>query len=589
MSTPDLGGASEGREPADGSTRRAPGEGRLGLTLAIIMTAAFVQLLDVSIVNVAIPSIQRDLHASSAQVQLVVAGYLLAFAMMLVTGARLGDIFGRRRLFLIGMTGFTLASAACGAAPNASALVVARVVQGAFSALMYPQVFSVIQVNVPPRERGRAFGILGAVIGLATILGPLVGGLLISADIAGVAWRAIFYVNVPVGIAAVVGAVAFLPESTAPDRPRLDIPGAVLATATVFLVVYPLVQGRQDGWPAWGWAMLAAAAPVGVLFALYERRRSRAERFPIVHATLAHDRSFVSGSLVMFIFFCGLPAFFFTLSLYLQLGYGFSALRAGLTALPYALGNIVGSVNSHRLTGRLNVRILTVGTTITVVAMAATLAVVHGVTDHVTVWDLAPVLFVGGIGIGLFLPPVANLILSGIQAKAAGSASGVLSTVQQVGGTVGVALIGVVFFGVLGSYAPSAAQAQIPALHAALTDAGLPPAAAGGVTAGFHRCFVDRVRSNDVSALPPSCQRLEKAAQAAPLPPRVKAEIERAVSVDAASGALALDFRRAFEASLVYELVVFALAALATLLLPRVRFAEPGAVPEHPAAEAVPA
>lgn len=223
-----------------------------GLTLAIIMTATFVQLIDVSIVNVAIPSIQRELHASSAEIQLVVAGYLLAFAMTLITGARLGDIFGRTRLFIIGMVGFTLASAACGAAPTATALVVSRVVQGAFSALMYPQVLSVIQVSIPPRDRGRAFGILGAVIGLATILGPVVGGLLISANIAGSTWRSIFYVNVPIGIAAVAGALYRLPRSKAPDAPRLDIPGALLATAGVFLLVFPLVQGRQDGWPAWG-------------------------------------------------------------------------------------------------------------------------------------------------------------------------------------------------------------------------------------------------------------------------------------------------------------------------------------------------
>lgn len=588
MSTPDLGGHAQ----SDGSRQEGPvGDRppRIGLTLAIIMAAAFVQLLDVSIVNVAIPSIQRDLHASSAQIQLVVAGYLLAFAMTLVTGARLGDIYGRKRLFLVGMVGFTCASAACGAAPDATALVASRIVQGAFSALMYPQVFSVIQVNIPPRERGRAFGILGAVIGLATVLGPLVGGLLITADIAGVAWRAIFYVNVPVGILAVTGAVLHLAESTAPDRPRLDIPGALLATAGVFLVVYPLVQGRQDGWPVWGWVMLGATLPVFGVFALYERGRSRAERFPIVHAALARERSFVSGSLVMFVFFCGLPAFFFTLSLYLQIGYRFSPLLAGLTALPYAFGNIVGSVNSHRLTDKLNVRILTVGSGIVVVAMVATAEVVHAVTTHVSLWDLAPVLFVGGIGMGLFLPPVANLILSGIQAKAAGSASGVLSTVQQMGGTVGVALVGVVFFSVLGGYAHQAATTQAPRLRATLAAAGVPAPAAAGVLTGFERCFTDRVHSNDVSSEPASCRRLEREAASAPLPASVKAAITRAVSVDAADNALALDFRRAFEFALVYELGVFALAAAATLLLPRVHAMVPEVPAEQPRTESVPA
>lgn len=544
--------------------------GGVGLTLAIIMAAAFVQLLDVSIVNVAIPSIQRDLHATSAAVQLVVAGYLLAFAMVLVTGARLGDIYGRKRLFLVGMIGFTLASAACGAAPSATALVVSRVVQGAFSALMYPQVFSVIQVSLPPRERGRAFGILGAVIGLATVLGPVVGGALITANIAGVAWRAIFYVNVPIGIAAAVGAVLRLPDSKAPDRPRLDVPGAVLATATVFLVVYPLVQGRQDGWPAWGWAMLAAAVPVGAAFTVYERRRSAAERFPLVHADLVRQRSFVAGSIAMFVFFCGLPAFFFTLSLYLQLGYRFSPLVAGLTALPYAAGNIAGSVNSNRLTNRLNVRVLSLGCAIVTVAMVGTWAVVHAVGNGIDAWELTPVLLVGGVGMGFFLPPVANLILSGIHTKAAGSASGVLSTVQQVGGTVGVALVGVVFFGLLSSYAPGAAAAQRPTVAAAAARAGLPATVADQIQAGFARCFDDRVTSNDVTATPASCTRLERQARQGPLPAARKAVLTQAVGTTAANDALAADFRRAFEWALLYEIVVFAAAGVSTFLLPRV-------------------
>ncbi len=540
----------------------------VGLTLAIIMTATFVQLIDVSIVNVAIPSIQRELHASSAEIQLVVAGYLLAFAMTLITGARLGDIFGRKRLFIIGMVGFTVASAACGAAPTDTALVVSRVVQGAFSALMYPQVLSVIQVSIPPRDRGRAFGILGAVIGLATILGPVVGGLLISANIGGSTWRSIFYVNVPIGIAAVAGAVYRLPRSKAPDAPRLDIPGALLATAAVFLLVFPLVQGRQDGWPVWGWAMLGAAVPVFAVFAFYERARSAADRFPLVHASLVKDRSFVAGSLLVFVFFAGLPAFFFTLSQYLQIGYGFSALVAGLTVFPFAAGNILTSVLSSRAADRLGTLVLTIGVGVALAGVGGTLAVVHAVGTDLQAVELTGVLVVCGLGLGFFLPPLTNLILAGIQSRSAGAASGVLTTVQQVGGSLGVALVGVVFYGALSSSAPGAAATEIPHLRATLHASGVPAPAADAITSGFQTCFVDRARSTDPTGTPASCARAQQQLARSPFPVATRRAITTAVTGRAAPAARALDFRRAFEWALVYELVVWSIAGVLTLTLP---------------------
>jgi EmrB/QacA subfamily drug resistance transporter len=556
-----------------GERRRARSERieqtSVGLTLAIIMTAAFVQLIDVSIVNVAIPSIQRELHASSAAIQLVVAGYLLAFAMTLITGARLGDIFGRKRLFLIGMVGFTAASAACGAAPSATALVAARVVQGAFSALMYPQVLSVIQVSIPPRERGRAFGILGAVIGLATILGPVVGGVLISANIAGTTWRSIFYVNVPIGIIAVVGAVSRLPESKAPDAPRLDVPGAVLATTAVFLLIYPLVQGRQDGWPVWGWAMLGSAVPVFAVFWRYEQWRSAADRHPLVHASLVRDRAFVSGSLLVFVFFAGLPALFFTMSQYLQLGYGFSALVTGLTVFPFAAGNIVSSIASNRVTTALGTRILTLGAAIVILGIAGVLVVVHAVGTDLAAVELTGVLVVGGFGLGFFLPPVTNLVLAGIQSRAAGAASGVLATVQQVGGSLGVALIGVVFYGVLGSFAPHAAGIEATALRAELTAIGVPAGQVSSVVDGFEACFVDRARSHDPSAVPASCRRATAEERHLGVPVATAGQV-RAATARAVQRSLALDFRRAFEWALVYELGVFVTAGLFTFALPAV-------------------
>jgi EmrB/QacA subfamily drug resistance transporter len=501
--------------------------------------------------------------------------------MTLITGARLGDIYGRKRLFLVGMIGFTAASAACGAAPTATALVAARVVQGAFSALMYPQVLSVIQVSIPPRDRGRAFGILGAVIGLATILGPVVGGLLITANIGGSTWRSIFYVNVPIGLLAIVGAIYRLPESKAPDAPRLDIPGALLATAGVFLLVYPLVQGRQDGWPAWGWAMLGGALPVFGVFALYERARSTANRFPLVHASLLKDRAFVSGSLLALVFFAGLPAFFFTLSQYLQLGYGFSALIAGVTVFPFAAGNIVSSVLSNRAVNRLGTRTLTIGAAIVVAGVVGTLATVHAVGTDLAAVDLTAVLVVGGFGLGLFLPPLTNLILAGIQSRAAGAAAGVLTTVQQVGGSLGVALVGVVFYGALSSFAPAAAATELPRLRAELSAAGVPPAVVQGVTTGFRACFVDRARATDPTGTPASCIRAERLAARAPLPAALRRSIASDVAGQAVPRARDLDFRHAFQWALVYEIVVFGTAGALTLTLPSVgrRTDEPPSTP----------
>jgi EmrB/QacA subfamily drug resistance transporter len=559
----------------------------VALTLAIVMAAAFVQLVDVSIVNVAIPSIQRDLHASSAAIQLVVAGYLLAFAVTLVTGARLGDIYGRRRLFVIGMIGFTAASAACGAAPDAVALVLARVVQGAFSALMYPQVLSVIQVSVPPERRGRAFGVLGAVIGSALVLGPVVGGLLISADIGGWSWRSIFYVNVPLGAIAVVGALARLPESRAPDAPTLDVPGAVLGAGAVFLFVYPLVQGRQDGWPVWGWAMLGGAAVVSVAFAVHERRRSEAGGHPIVHTSLVHDRAFVRGSLLVLVFFAGLPALVFALTQYLQLGYGFGALAAGLTVLPYAAGELVSSIFSNRVAARLGVRVLTLGVILAMVGVAGVLLVVHAVGTRLDAVELIGVLLVGGGGLGLFIPPVTNLVLAGTRSEAAGAASGVLATVQQIGGALGVALVGIVLYGVLSSYAPTAVRIETLRLPAEMAAAGVAPGAGSAgagsaAVAGLRSCVVGAVRPGAPVAPPSACEEeaLDRGTSMSP-PGRRAVETD----VDGAIGrARALDFRQAFEWALAYELAVFAVAGLLTLTLPRDDMTTPAGTRPRPSA-----
>ena len=331
------------------------------LVLAVVLTAAFVQLVDVSITNVAVPSIRTDLDASFSAVQLVQSGYQLAFACTLITAARLGDLHGRRRLFLIGMVGFTLASILCGFATSPTMLVLSRVLQGLMSGLMYPQVLSVIQVVFPPRERPRAFAVLGATIGLATILGPLLGGALIQWNVVGSQWRSIFLVNVPIGVAAVIAAIRLLPESRAPKATRLDVPGALLSALALLLLILPLTEGRERGWPWWLIAMLVASVPTAVAFVLVERRRTHDDDSPLVDLRILDLRGPRIGMPLSAVFFAGIPAFFFTFSLYVQVGEGFTALRSGLTTIPFAFASAVLSSRSPVLARRLGRTVLLIG------------------------------------------------------------------------------------------------------------------------------------------------------------------------------------------------------------------------------------
>jgi EmrB/QacA subfamily drug resistance transporter len=427
--------------------------GRTGLLLPVILSATFMQFVDDSIVNVAIPSLQSGLRASSAAVELVVSVYLLAFSMTLITGARLGDIYGRRRLFLTGMAGFTIASAACGAAPSATVLIVARIFQGMFSGLMFPQVMSVIQVTFGPRERGRVFGIVGAVIALATVLGPLAGGVFVALNVAGLSWRLIFLVNVPIGVAALAGAARLLPESRAVDAPRLDLPGAALATAGVGLLVYPLVEGREQQWPLPLDILLGASVPVLAAFLLLQRRSPARGGHPLIRWSLLRQRPFVAGSLLSLVFYLGVVPFFFVFNIYLQKGLGFSALASGLTVLPIALGAAAASWGSAEVARRLGNKVLSLGAWLMGAGMAFVVVTIHWAGSTLSGYDLLPSFVLTGIGLGLVVGPLTNLVLAEVRPADVGGASGVLGTVQQLGGAVGVALIGVLFFGPLGGQA----------------------------------------------------------------------------------------------------------------------------------------
>jgi EmrB/QacA subfamily drug resistance transporter len=549
----------------------AGGDPRRWVALAVVLVAGFMQLVDISIVNVAIPSLQRDLDATYSQVQWVLAGYQLAFAVVLITGGRLGDIFGRRRLFMLGMAGFTAASALCGIAQSPGMLIGSRVLQGVMGAVMFPQILSVIQVTFPPRQRGAAFGIFGATIGLATITGPLVGGLLIEADVLGLGWRPIFLVNVPIGIGALIAAPFFLGESRAPRALRLDLVGVGLATAGLLLLVYPLVQGRDLDWPPWTFASMAASVLVLAAFAAWERRKKAADGSPLVDPALFRQRAFVAGLLVAGIFFMGVPAFFLTFTLWLQIGLGFSALHAGVTGVPFAVGSALASTASVRLAPRLGRRILSVGTLLTAVGMGAVIWTVDRYDGGIHSWQLVPALAVCGLGLGCVVAPLVNIVLAGISAQDAGSASGVLTTVQQVGGAVGVAVVGVIFFGLLSSQAAGVATDLAPRLRAELQNAGLPAPASQQVATGLATCFEDRAGAKDPAAVPPSCQRVAQE----PGQGQGQDRVGRVVAAYADT-ARRRTFSEAFERTLLFEVGVFLACFLLVRLLPDPRGRAPG-------------
>jgi EmrB/QacA subfamily drug resistance transporter len=535
---------------------------RRWVALGVVLTAAFMQLVDISIVNVAIPSIQRDLDATYAQIQWVLAGYQLAFAVTLITGGRLGDIFGRKRLFMLGMAGFTLASALCGLAQSPAMLIGARIFQGFMGALMFPQTLSVIQVTFPPRERGTAFGLFGATIGLATITGPLVGGLLINGDLLGLEWRPIFLVNVPIGIVALALAMRYLDESKAPDALRTDLVGVGIVSAGLLLLVYPLVQGRDLGWPPWTFISMAAAVPVLAGFVAWERRK-KADGSPLVELDLFRQRAFVAGLLVAGIFFMGIPAFFLTFTLWLQIGLGFSALHAGLTGIPFAVGSAIASAASVRLAPRLGRRILSLGALLISLGMTGIIVTVDRYSGAIHSWQLIPALAVCGLGLGCVIAPLVNVVLAGIRGQDAGSASGVLTTVQQLGGAVGVAVIGVIFFGLLGSHARAVGDDLAPKLRGDLQTAGVSAPVSRQVVSGFETCFEDRSSAKDPSAVPASCRQ----AQAQDGGQRQIGQVVGA----AADAARRQNFSDALERTLLFEVAVFLSCFLLIFLLPTAR------------------
>ncbi|MFE3501828.1 MFS transporter [Kitasatospora sp. NPDC059160] len=442
--TPMPGGA---QAPAAASPETPPVHRRRGLAMLVLIVASFMDLLDTTIVNVGLPAIQKDVHATPGHLEWVVGGYTLAFAIVLITGGRLGDIIGRRTVFLAGVAGFTAASLAAALAQSGDALVAARGVQGAFAALMVPQVLASVQALYRPRERAAILGIIGAVSGMAAVAGPLLGGWLVSADAFGIGWRSIFVINIPVGVALLVAARLLVPDTRSAHPLRLDVPGLLLASTGLFLLVFPLVEGRESGWPGWILAMLAAAPVVLGGFVVNQRRRMRRDGSPLAPMHLFGRRGFAAGSLVQLCFSGAMAGFFLILALYLQLGLHFSAMASGLTLLPFTAGAFLGSGVSVPLARKAGKPLVVLGALMQAGGAAWVRQVVDSHGAGLSGWDLLWPLALAGLGLGLLVVPLVDLALATVDVREAGAASGVYSTFQQFGAALGVAVTGVVFFG----------------------------------------------------------------------------------------------------------------------------------------------
>ena len=417
--------------------------------LAVILCGTFVYVLDFFVVNVALPSIQRDLAASSAAIEWVVAGYGLTSAAFLVTGGRLGDHYGRRKLFCVGIATFTVTSALCAAAPSAGFLVAARLAQGVGAAIMAPNVLSILGTTYTGPARVKAISIYGMVMGFAAAGGQLLGGLLIAANLAGLGWRVIFWVNVPVGVAALVLARRLVPESRAAAQGRLDLRGAALFSAALVAIVLPLLDGRADGWPAWSWASLAAGPALLAVFAAHLRAVARRGGQPLLDPAIFAVRAFRAGLTCQVLFWCQQAASYLLLALYLQEGRGLSPIRAGGVFAVLAAGYLATSFRAPALTMRFGRRVVAAGALVAAVGdLLLVLAVHSGGGGPVAV--LFPDLFLLGAGQGLCITPLTTTVLSHADASRAGSVSGALSTAQQVGNAIGVAVSGIIFYGLLG-------------------------------------------------------------------------------------------------------------------------------------------
>jgi EmrB/QacA subfamily drug resistance transporter len=443
------------------------------LGFIVVLVSAVMDLLDSTIAQTAAPAIRADLGGSYAQLEWISAAYTLAMSATLLLGGRLGDLFGRRRVMLAGIGGFIGASVLCALAPDPSSLVAARALQGAVAAVMVPQGFGLIRELFGDAGQQRAFAVFGPVMGLAAVSGPLVGGGLVDLDVLGMGWRAIFLVNVPLGLAAIVAGRRVLPNAP-PATPgaRIDVAGVALAMGGGVALVYPLIQGREQGWPTWCFALMAAGLGLLAAFAAHQGRRARTGRSPLVEPSIFRRPAYLAGLGVVLGFIGAMGGMGLALNVMFQAGLGFSPFACGVATVAIPVVAICGSITSSVLLERIGRTTMHIG----LATMAAGLVVVDLVLRRqgaaLSAWDLAAPFALTGFGMGMVFVPMFDVILAGVAPHELGSASGLLESVQQLAMSLGIALVGTALFGAVGSgHGPGAFVGA--ADHALLVAVGL--------------------------------------------------------------------------------------------------------------------
>jgi len=437
---------------------------RAPASVLVLLAGTFMAVLDFFIVNVAIPDMQRELGASDAEIELVVAGYAVAYGSALIIGSRLGDRFGRKRVFLLGIALFTASSALCGLTPDSAILVAGRLAQGLAAALLSPQVLAIFAAELGPAAKAQALVAYGFVMGIASVFAQLLGGLLIGLDPLGAGWRACFLINLPLGLVAWALTARLTPESRAPAASRLDLVGMSLIFAALAALTLPLIEGRQQGWPGWSFSLLAGAVLLFLAFVAWERRAKRRGTEPLVDLALFRERSFTAGLLAQLAFYMSMAGFYLVLALYLQAGRGLTPLEAGLIFVANGAGYLATSSQVGRLARRLGHQVIALAALVRAAGLGVLLLTVALIgVAHSSLW-LMPGLLLNGAGTGLAVSPLASTVLSRIGARHVGAASGVLTTGLQVGNALGVAVIGVIFYAALGPAPATYAHAFAAAL-----------------------------------------------------------------------------------------------------------------------------
>lgn len=447
---------------------------RLTATITL-MVAMLMDLMDSTITNVALPAISTDLGATPTQLEWTLVGYVVAFATLLITGGRLGDIYGRQRIFLVGVIGFTCASVFASLSWDGNILIAARIIQGAFAGIMVPQVLSSVQVMYTPEERGPVFGVIGSLNALGVIAGLLLGGWLVTANLFGTGWRSIFLINVPVGIVLTVMAFLCIPESRSEHPLRLDIVGSALGATAVILLVLPLTEGRAAGWAWWIWTLLIIAPIAIIAFVWQQHRRAAGSGTQLLPLPLFRIRSFSSGLLVQILASIGHGGFALILLFHMQAAFHFTSFEAGLTLMPIAIGSILGTPVAMFLLKKLGTWSVCLGGIMQAAAYLWVMITLEHTGDTLNGWSLLPAFALAGVGMMVLIMPQTSIALDTVPTAEAGAASGTFTTFGQVGMVLGVALAGAVYFGEISDTddAQAAATAGLWVIIAAYALAGI--------------------------------------------------------------------------------------------------------------------